>query len=78
MGKSGMEGLFEKELKGQNGSSIYIVDSAGNKKAELASIFVQDGKDIQLTIDADLQRSLYAQFKEDKSCSVAMNPYTGE
>ena len=78
MGKSGMEGLFEKELKGQNGSSIYIVDSAGNKKTELASIFVQDGKDIQLTIDADLQRSLYVQFKEDKSCSVAMNPYTGE
>lgn len=78
MGKSGMEGLFEKELKGQNGCDIYIVDSAGNKKAELASIFVQDGKDIQLTIDAELQRSLYEQFKEDKSCSVAMNPYTGE
>ena len=78
MGKSGMEGLFEKELKGQNGCDIYIVDSDGNKKTELASIFVQDGKDIQLTIDADLQRSLYAQFKEDKSCSVAMNPYTGE
>ena len=78
MGKSGMEGLFEKELKGQNGCSIYIVDSDVNKKTELASIFVQDGKDIQLTIDADLQRSLYAQFKEDKSCSVAMNPYTGE
>ena len=73
-----MEGLFEKELKGQNGCDIYIVDSDGNKKAELASIFVQDGKDIQLTIDAELQRSLYEQFKEDKSCSVAMNPYTGE
>ena len=78
MGKSGMEGLFEKELKGQNGCDIYIVDSDGNKKAELASIFVQEGKDIQLTIDAELQRSLYEQFKEDKSCSVAMNPYTGE
>ena len=78
IGKSGMEGLFEKELKGQNGCDIYIVDSDGNKKAELASIFVQDGKDIQLTIDAELQRSLYEQFKEDKSCSVAMNPYTGE
>ena len=78
MGKSGMEGLFEKELKGQNGCSIYIVDSDGNKKADLASIFVQEGKDIQLTIDAELQRLLYAQFKEDKSCSVAINPYTGE
>lgn len=78
MGKSGMEGLFEKELKGQNGCRIYIVDSDGNEKEELAGILVQDGKDVQLTIDADLQRSLYEQFKEDKSCSVAMNPYTGE
>lgn len=32
IGKSGMEGLFEKELKGQNGCSITIVDSNGNKK----------------------------------------------
>ena len=35
-------------------------------------------QDIQLTIDADLPISLYEQFKEDKSCSVTMNPYTGE
>lgn len=78
IGKSGMEGLFEKELKGQDGCSIYIADSDGNKKVELASIAVQHGKDITLTIDADLQKSLYKQFKEDKSCSVAMDPYTGE
>lgn len=78
MGKSGMEGLFEKELKGQNGCRIYIVDSDGNEKEELANLFVQDGQDIRLTIDANLQIQLYEQFKEDKSCSVAMNPYTGE
>ena len=41
-------------------------------------MLVQHGQDIQLTIDANLQVSLYEQFKEDKSCSVAMNPYTGE
>ena len=34
--------------------------------------------DIRLTIDSDLQKSLYEQFKEDPGCSVAMNPYTGE
>ena len=78
MGKSGMEGLFEKELKGQNGCRIYIVDSDGNEKEELANLFVQDGQDIRLTIDANLQIQLYEQFKADKSCSVAMNPYTGE
>lgn len=78
IGRSGMEGLFEKELKGQNGCRIYIVNSEGKEKEELACILVQHGQDIKLTIDASLQIALYEQFQEDRSCSVAMNPYTGE
>lgn len=78
IGRSGMEGLFEKELKGQNGCRIYIADSEGKEKEELACIQVQHGQNVKLTIDATLQTALYEQFKEDKSCSVAMNPYTGE
>jgi len=39
---------------------------------------VRNGQDIRLTIDAVLQESLYEQFKDDKGCSVAMNPCTGE
>ena len=54
IGRSGMEGLFEKELKGQNGCRIYIVDSEGKEKEELACILVQHGQDIKLTIDASL------------------------
>ena len=78
IGRSGMENLFEKELKGQDGCRIYIEDSGGIMKEELAVIPVQNGKDIQLTIDAGLQATLYEQFSEDKGCSVAMNPKTGE
>lgn len=78
IGRSGMEGLFEKDLKGQNGYEILIVDESGNTKTVLANLKKQDGKDVQLTIDANVQSLLYEQFKEDKSCSVAMNPYTGE
>lgn len=78
IGRSGMESLFEKELKGQNGCKIYIEDRNGNVKEEIASQIVQHGKDIRLTIDAELQKQLYEEFQEDKSCSVAMNPYTGE
>ena len=78
IGRSGSEALFERELKGQNGCEIYIVDSEGNKKEELANRMVQHGKSVKLTIDAELQKTLYEQFQEDKSCSVAMNPYTGE
>ena len=78
IGRSGAEGLFEKELRGQNGCRIYIVDSDGNEKEELACRIVENGKDIKLTIDSELQKALYEQFRSDKSCSVAMNPYTGE
>ena len=78
IGRSGAEGLFESELKGQNGCRIYIVDAEGNTKEELADKLVEHGKTIKLTIDSELQRTLYEQFREDKSCSVAMNPYTGE
>ena len=78
IGRSGAEGLFESELKGQNGCRIYIVDANGDEKEELACRMVEHGKTIKLTIDSELQKALYEQFKEDKSCSAAMNPYTGE
>ena len=78
IGRSGIEGLFEKELKGQDGYEICIVDEEGKSKKTIAEITEEDGEDIQLTIDSDLQKSLYEQFKKDKGCSVAMNLYTGE
>lgn len=78
IGKSGVESLFEKELKGQNGLRIYIEDRDGMEKEELVCIPVQHGKDIQLTIDINLQQSIYEKFKEDKGVSVVMQPYTGE
>lgn len=78
IGRSGMEGLFEKELRGQNGCRIFIADSEGKEKEELACTVVQHGQNVQLTIDSELQNMLYEQFKDDKSCSVAINPHTGE
>ena len=78
IGRSGVEGLYEKELKGKDGCEIRIVDENGNIKESIASVSKEDGKDIQLTIDAELQKMLYQQFQEDTGCSVAMNPYTGE
>lgn len=78
IGRSGMEGLYEERLRGKNGYKIVIKDSHGNNKSLLAMTPVQDGEDIRLTIDAGLQETLYEQLSEDKSCSVAMNPYTGE
>lgn len=78
IGRSGVESLYEKDLKGSDGYEIYMEDENGDKKEVLAKTAVQNGTDIRLTIDSELQRSLYKKFREDKSCSVAMDPYSGE
>lgn len=78
IGRSGMEGLFEKELRGENGCRIYIAGENGEEKQVLANKEVKNGKDITLTIDAQLQSVIYGQLKDDEGCSVAMNPFTGE
>ena len=78
IGKSGLEKLYEKQLKGKDGCDIKILDSDGKVKEVLASDLKEDGENVKLTIDSELQKSLYQQFKDDPGCSVAMNPYTGE
>lgn len=78
IGKSGLEKIYEDKLKGTNGAEIYIVDSTNNKKETIAQVSEKDGEDVKLTIDVDIQKHTYNQFKEDKSASVVMNPKTGE
>lgn len=78
IGRTGIESLLEKKLKGQNGHEVCIKDENGEIKECLAKIAKVDGEDIKLTIDAFLQRDLYEQYKDEPGSSVAMNPYTGE
>lgn len=78
IGRSGMESLYEKELKGQDGHTVQIVTAQGTTKEVLASTAKVDGETIRLTVDAELQKAIYSRFEEDKSCSAAINPNTGE
>lgn len=78
IGKSGLEKIYEQRLKGNDGYEIYIVDSNSNKKKTILKKELKDGEDIKLTIDTKIQKQVYEKFKEDKSCTVVMNPKTGE
>ena len=78
IGKTGLEKAYEDRIRAINGVEIYIIDDGSNKIKTLAKTEAKNGEDIKLTIDSNLQKLLYEQFKEDKSASVAINPKTGE
>ena len=78
IGKSGLEKAYEDTLRGIDGKEIYITDENGNRLTTLAKQEKQDGKDVKLTIDSDIQKQLYEQLKDDKGFFVVMNPKTGE
>ena len=78
IGKSGLEKLYEEELRGSTGWRISILDDSGQEKEVIAAKPCENGKDIILTIDANLQSLLYEQFGQDKSTAAAINPKTGE
>lgn len=78
IGKSGLEKAYEDTLRGIDGKEIYITDEKGNRLTTLAKQEKQDGKDVKLTIDSNIQKKLYEQLKDDKGFFVVMNPKTGE
>ena len=73
-----IKATYEKELRGEVGGKIVIVDENNNVIKTVSQKEAKDGKDIRLTIDIDLQQSLYNEYQNDKSASVALNPKTGE
>ena len=77
IGKAGLEKEYEERLKGKDGVEIYIEDSDGNRKADIAKIDVQNGEKIQLTIDSTIQTKLYNELKDNEGFFVVMNPKTG-
>ena len=77
IGKAGLEKVYEERLKGKDGVEIYIEDSEGNRKAEIAKIDVQNGEKIKLTIDSTIQTKLYNELKENEGFFVVMHPKTG-
>ena len=79
IGRSGIEAAYEEKLIGITSGKIDLVDKNDKVIKELCHKKVKmSPQDITLTIDIDLQQSLYNEYQNDKSASVALNPKTGE
>lgn len=64
VGKSGIEKAFEKELHGQDSVSLVQVDAAGKVTRLLSRSKAQKGKNVRLTLDADLQKTAEESLQE--------------
>ena len=78
IGRSGLEQAYEEELCPVDGTRIIIADETGNTIETLAYQPAQNGKDVRVTIDAEVQKTAYDQFAQDPGTAAAMNPKTGE
>ena len=79
IGRSGIEVVYEKQLRGSSSGKIDLVDKNDKVIENLCALEIDKSpQDITLTIDIDLQQSLYNEYQNDKSASVALNPQTGE
>ncbi|RBP02796.1 penicillin-binding transpeptidase domain-containing protein [Rossellomorea aquimaris] len=78
MGLSGAEEVYEDQLRGKDGQRIYLKKEESEEVVTVAEQPVEDGKNITLTIDAEMQKKLYEQMKSEAGTAAALNPQTGE
>lgn len=77
IGKRGLEQLYEKQLKGENGVKILVVQENGEDTV-IAEKPVKDGEDITLTIDVNIQEEIFAAYEGHAGTAAAIDPKSGE
>lgn len=78
IGKSGVEKLFEKELRGKSGNLKLEVNAVGRVMKEIERIDGIAGDKIDLSLDVRLQKKAYELLGEESGAVVMMNVNTGE
>lgn len=77
-GKTGLEAQFDEKLRGKTGGKIDIVSEDGKFKETLIEQKKEDGKDIQLTIDRQIQKNAFEALDNLPGATVVTVPGTGE
>lgn len=84
IGKLGLEKVYEKELRGKDGEMVFIVDSVGVNRQTIYKKPAQDGCDIELTVNVELQKradevmELVLYGDNTAGAVVVINPLTGD
>ncbi|HVS02140.1 MAG TPA: penicillin-binding protein 2 [Thermoanaerobaculia bacterium] len=78
LGRRGIESQYEKVVRGDNGERVLVVDSRGRRIEEQRTETARPGRDLQLTIDLDLQQAAFRQLEDKVGAVVALDPRDGE
>ena len=78
IGKNGIEKIYEKEMRGTGGSSQVEVNAVGRVIRELSRQAGQTGKDVELTLDIELQEFVRKRIGEESASCVVMDVHGGE
>ncbi len=84
IGKTGIEYQYEKYLHGTHGAQRTVVDSRGNIIDKLADIQPQNGSEVHLNIDAELQKFIFNRLQKElkradtnRAMAIAIDPQSG-
>ena len=81
-GRSGVERMYEKQLRGEKGYELYLRDVHGRIKGSYANgnrdLSPVSGKDLTLSLDADLQAYAEQLMQNKRGAVVAIEPSSGE
>lgn len=79
VGKSGLERGYDELLRGTRGWSLVTVNNVGRRMGEgWVDRQPQHGKEVQLTVDSELQRALMRGLGGEVGAGVFLDPWTGD
>jgi penicillin-binding protein 2 len=78
VGRSGVERTRDLKLRGKAGASRVEVNAYGRVIRELTRREGQPGQDLVLSLDAELQKTIYERLGEESAAAVVMDCHTGE
>lgn len=78
IGKLGLEQAYEQHLRGRTGFDRMEVTAGGKMVRSLEQLLPTPGRNLRLSIDAELQRLVEQAYGKRRGALVAMVPSTGE
>lgn len=75
IGKTGIEEIYDKELRGEHGFKVVVT---GDYEQILLEKEVVNGKNLYLTIDSTLQKTIYEAAKDKDATFSALDPRNGD